>query len=289
MIQWAVDAHLHLFQAATSVYPRDCFSFYPAEREALVENFLKVMDENNVRHAVIVPLGTELKYLAEILQKYSKKFAGIAVLDEESADVCGDIRRWKEEIGVKGIRIMGCLGDPTASRFEDLARADLLRQMDSLGLIMWFYGSYDQLKLVHLVAQELPNLKIVLNHLGFCQQGFSIDRYNRPHIDVELPPQSLVVVESLAEFLNVYVMFSGEYGFSHQEFPYLDIYPIAQRVFSAYGASRMLWASDWPWIEKNPTYTALISLVDEYFPGITSNERQEIMGATTARLFGFEI
>jgi predicted TIM-barrel fold metal-dependent hydrolase len=120
---WVIDSHLHLFQKASEDYPRDCASFYPAEREALVDDFIEVMAVNNVRHAVIVPLGTETKYLTEILKAFPEKFSGIAVLDYQSQNPREDIRRWKYENGVKGIRIMGDIGDPSTTRFEDLALA----------------------------------------------------------------------------------------------------------------------------------------------------------------------
>ena len=285
---WVVDAHLHLFRKDSQEYPRDCESFYPSEREALVEDYLEVMAANNVHNAVIVPLGTEIKYLTEILESYPEKFAGVAVLDYRSPDPYKDMRRWKQDIGIKGVRIMGKLGDPTANSFEDLSLASLLREMESLNLILWFYGSLDQLKLVHLVADALPNLTIVLNHLGFCQQGFSIDNFRRPHIEITLPPPSVAIAEALAGFKNIYVKLSGEYGFSHQGFPYLDIAPIAQRMLKVFGPKRLLWASDWPWIEVNPSYSSLISLTDIYFDSISVKDRQDIMGGNTKRLFGFK-
>ena len=281
---WIIDSHLHLFKKATANYPRDCASFYPAERQALVDDFIEVMSLNNVRHAVIVPLGNETRYLTEILKAFPEKFSGIAVLDYKSQNPSEDIHRWKEEIGIKGIRIMGDVGDPSTTRFEDLALAQLLREMASLDLILWFYGSLEQLKLVHLVASALPEMTIVLNHLGFCQQGFSVDAFNRPHIEVQLPPQSVEIVEALAEFKNINVKFSGEYGFSHKKFPFLDIKPIAARILDSFGASRMLWASDWPWIEVNPGYESLIALTDIYFGGISDFDRQEIMGGNAQRL-----
>ncbi len=286
--KWVVDAHLHLFKKVSGDYPRDCGSFYDADREALVDDYLEVMAANNVRHAVIVPLGNEMRYLTEILESHPEKFAGVAVLDYGSPDPLEDIRRWKHEIGIKGVRVMGELGDPFTNRFEDLALASLLREMEQLSLILWFYGSLDQLKLLHLVADELPNLTIVLNHLGFCQQGFSVDSFNRPHVDITLPPPSVTLVESLAGFNNIYVKFSGEYGFSHRDFPYLDVAPIAQRVLKAFGSKRLLWASDWPWIEVNPSYSSLISLTDVYFDSITTQDWQDIMGGNAKKLFGFK-
>ncbi len=49
--------------------------------------------------------------------------------------------------------------------------------------------------------------------------------------------------------------------------------------------SRMLWASDYPWIKQIPGYEPQLELVDHYLPNLTLEERAAIMGDTAARLF----
>jgi predicted TIM-barrel fold metal-dependent hydrolase len=56
-------------------------------------------------------------------------------------------------------------------------------------------------------------------------------------------------------------------------------------VYVTYGASRMLWASDYPWPAADPGYGRLLGLVDHTFPDLTEAERANILGGTCARLF----
>ncbi len=77
---------------------------------------------------------------------------------------------------------IGKLEDGKTSSFTILEKAGLLRPMASSGSLLRFYGSLEQLKLVAVVAKAPPDAKIVINHIGFCPQGFSIDSFNRPHI-----------------------------------------------------------------------------------------------------------
>jgi L-fuconolactonase len=82
-------------------------------------------------------------------------------------------------------------------------------------------------------------------------------------------------------------MFSGEYAFSREDFPYLDVADVVRAIYGAYGADRMLWASDYPWIKQQPGYEPQLRLVDHYLPDIRPQERSAIMGGAAARLFRF--
>jgi predicted TIM-barrel fold metal-dependent hydrolase len=62
---------------------------------------------------------------------------------------------------------------------------------------------------------------------------------------------------------------------------------IAQRLLAAFGAQRMLMASDWPWIEFEPGYAQALQLVDILLPSLTPTERDAIRGATALSLFRF--
>jgi L-fuconolactonase len=137
------------------------------------------------------------------------------------------------------------------------------------------------------VVVNLPDLPVVLNHLGFCQQGYQRDEYGRPRIPTELPPPTLPTVLDLARHANVHVMVSGQYAFSKEPYPYPDLTEVIRAVYEAYGADRLLWASDYPWIAEEPGYEAQLQLVDHYLPDLTSQERAAIMGGTAARLFRF--
>lgn len=91
----------------------------------------------------------------------------------------------------------------------------------------------------------------------------------------------------LARHPNVYVHMSGQYAFSRTSYPYADLRPVVERVYNAFGADRMMWASDYPFIESEPGYAETLALVDHQLPAITAAERLAIRGGTAARLFRF--
>ena len=151
---------------------------------------------------------------------------------------------------------VGCawvlLGRADAGRAADLDRLPVLEAMEELGMVLWFYGPPDQLRLLPMALRAVPGLRVVLNHLGFCPTGYDVDEHGRPRIETVLPPPTLDLVLELSEFAEVMVMFSGQYAFSQQPPPYADLTATVQAIGRAYGLDRLVWASDWPWIKDVP-------------------------------------
>ena len=287
-----VDAHLHLFKARSDAYPRYVFEgMAPAEREELAEEFLEAMDGAAVDHAVIVPLSSHDEYLAEILVDHPGKFAGVGVYDPEAEDGAGQVARRAEQAGIQGLRFYG-FGGEEGRAAESMEVFPVLEAMRELDMKVWFYGSPDQVRLLDQVMTLLPGLKVVLNHLGFCPDiwmELAIDEYRRPRFDISLPPDSLEIIEQVAADHpdDLYVHMSGQYAFTQTPYPHPDLQEVVDRIYGAFGADRMLNASDWPWIKINPGYGEVLSLVDHYLPDVTTDERAAIRGGTALSLFSF--
>ena len=287
-----VDAHLHLFKARSEAYPRYVFEgMAPAEREELAGEFLEAMDGAGVDHAVVVPISAHDEYLAEVLSDHPGKFAGVGVYDEEAEDRAGQAARRAEQSGIQGLRFYGFGGEP-GSPAESLEVFPVLEAMRGLDMKVWFYGSPDQVRLLDKVMRRLPGLKVVLNHLGFCPDiwmELAIDEHRRPRFDIPLPPDSMELIEQMAADHpdDLYVHVSGQYAFTQTPYPHPDLQEVVDRIHAAFGAHRMLNASDWPWIKANPGYQEVLSLVDHYLPGLTPEERAAVRGGTALSLFDF--
>ena len=281
-----VDGHLHLFRRLSPDYPRAVHELFPPEREALAEDFLEVMAANDVGHAVVVPLSPNDEYLVDVLRAHPREFAGVAVNDDKGPNPEARLDQ-VTKLGMQGLRV-GRLGEPGIRRAEDLPIYQTLRKMAESGQKVWFYAPPDQLPLLEMVTAALPDLRIVLNHLGFFPTGFTMRSDGLPFIESELPAPTLPAVAALAKRPNVYVMLSGQYGFSKLGYPYDDLTSTVQTLFDAYGPERMFWASDYPWIAEKPGYRRLIELPERQLPNASAADLDIIMRGTASRLFGFE-
>ena len=290
-----VDAHLHLFKDLSDDYPRAVFEgMAPPERSESAERLLRAMDAAGVDRAIVCALSEHDRYLAEVLAQYRGKFAGVAVHDFTDPDPLATLQR-RIDSGVEGVRFYGLEGEPGADP-ESLAVFPVLAAMRDAGMKAWFYGPADQVALLDGCLDRLggtgpDGLRVVLNHLGFLPNmhlELRVDVHGRPRFDMPLPPPGLEVVEALAaKHSSVYVHFSGHYAFSGGPYPYRDLQETTDRIYAAFGADRMLMASDWPWIQEEPGYAETLGVVDHLLGSISADERDMIRGGTAMSLFNF--
>lgn len=261
-----------------------------ANREELAEKLLTAMADANVDHAIVVPLSSDDEYLQEILNRFPGKFAGVGVFDHSKLCSTRDLENRLVRTKHQGLRFFG-LEASADCEVTSLSCYPILEFMAEAGMVVWFYGDLVQLAALDKVMTLLPSLMVVLNHCGFLPDihtELQIDSFRRPHFSMKLPPIGLQAVEKMAQnHANIYVHFSGHYAFSHEEYPYRDFTEIAHRLYVSFGAKRMLWASDWPWIECEPGYARVLSLVDILLPKLNTEELDAIRGLTALMLFNF--
>ena len=284
-----IDAHVHVFPALSQKYPRAVDELAPPDREAPVDLLLRTMDTAGVNGAVLVPLGPEDDYVLECVRRYPGRFVSVGVADRAIAgldpgvDAVGFLSLRVARTGMRALR-MNWLGEP-GRPLRDSPAYPALRWMAEHGLVLWFYGPPSQLEQLATAAAELPELAVVVNHMGFCPERIAVDELGRPQCSVALPPPTLATVLELADFPRVRIMFSGQYAFSRDGFPYPDLDPVAQRLYSAFGASRLMWASDFPWPYGSPGYESLLTLPRRQLPGLAADERDAIYGGTAMAVF----
>jgi predicted TIM-barrel fold metal-dependent hydrolase len=92
------------------------------------------------------------------------------------------------------------------------------------------------LPLAAAIAQRHPDLTIIIDHLGLHQP---------PRVKRESPPlKSLPELLALARYPNVAVKLCGLPALSNDAFPYTDVVPHLRSIVDAFGATRLMWASD---------------------------------------------
>ena len=259
----------------------------PAEKSAPVETLLDTMQMHGVDGAVLVPFGNEDKYVAECVRAHPGRFVGICVQQKEawtSSDrTSAVLARRVEGGGFRGVR-MAWLGDP-GRPVEDSPVYPSLRWMAERDVVLWFYGPAEQLAVLVQAVARLPGLKVALNHLGVCPRRIEVDGRGRPRVALELPPPTLGTVLSLAENPRVHVMLSGLYAFSKAGYPYCDLHDLVTVLAQAFGADRLFWASDFPWVAEEPGYGKIHALARLHLAGATADELHAVYGGTVSRLF----
>lgn len=64
-----------------------------------------------------------------------------------------------------------------------------------------------------------------------------------------------------------------------------DIQPFADHVIGAFGASRVMWGSDWPVCRLQADYADWHDVAQQLTAGLTASQRADVFGATAARFY----
>jgi L-fuconolactonase len=192
-----------------------------------------------------------------------------------------------ERSSCDGMRL-NWLGAAGATRLADLETAPLLQSLADAGLTLSFFGDREQLANLEVVLREIPQLPVLINHLGAVLENFSVDEVGRPSLRGAPEPQpDRSLIERYAAYPAATVAVSGLYALSRRPYPYLDLRPIVERIAARYGPQRLLWGSDYPWISTDPGYRETLDVIDHQLPGLSATERAAVMGGNAQRLFGW--
>lgn len=319
-----VDGHAHVFLAATAS-ARGTDELIPAAREAPVERLLAAMDGAGVDRAVLVAVDAQDDYVPRVRRERGERFAAIAVagpeelgqveavdpvlalerrregsgsdgaapvgaadrrtapFEADEMDAVGAADRRAEPFEFDGLRT-GWLGEPGRPLAESPA-LPALRWLAERGLPLWSYLAPEQLGLLLELPAVVPDLTVVLNHLGFFPEGMRVDDLGRPAFDEPLVGERVEAVLGLSRHPGVVTMISGQYALSGEPYPHPDLDRLIARTVEAFGAERCMWGSDFPWIEAEPGYAETLALVERALPGASAAELDAIRGGTALRLF----
>ncbi len=131
----------------------------------------------------------------------------------------------------------------------------------------------DDLPVVIALARSHSDLTIILDHCG------------KPDIAAgRMQPWADQIAE-LAALPNIACKLSGLLNRSLPGAAVEDIAPYATHVIAAFGAERVMWASDWPPLTRAADYARWRSVSAQLLAGLSSADRALIEGGTAERLY----
>ena len=154
--------------------------------------------------------------------------------------------------------------------------------------MLWLYLRAAAAPLLPQFLADFPQVRVVVNHLMVCprEDRFTWDAKGRPQIDVAIPPPT-GYLDPAPDSPNVCVHLSGQYAMSKAAYPYPDLAAWHGSLLSAFGAERLLWASDFPWIVADPGYGECVEVLNHLLPDLSSDQHRRIMGETARHFLGF--
>lgn len=274
-------------------------------RGVLTELQLAYMAAAGVDAAVLFPV--DLGWAEEAAAEWPERFAIVRMvtpegrlggIDPAAPDVEDIVEAEWAKPALVGLRILPRMfPDHDGSGYVQLRDGFYDRALatcERLGIPV-FVSAMGNLSAPAEVAGRFPRLTVVVDHFGLRQP---------PELERDSPPfGALDELLALAALPNVAVKFCGAPVLSLQPFPYLDVWVPLRRVVDAFGADRLMWASDisrfdgrvgfdirlgWAGREYDGKHSYAESLLAvRETPELSPAEKEWLLGGTVRKLIGW--
>ena len=84
---------------------------------------------------------------------------------------------------------------------------------------------------------------------------------------------------------NLYLKLSAHFRVASQDAPHQDLQPRFDQAVEAFGADRLMWGSDFPFVQLNGGQKASLEAVRKFSSALPKEARDAILGGTARRLF----
>jgi L-fuconolactonase len=243
-----------------------------------IETLLFQMDTYGVDKAVLVQHGGEFNnsYLLNCAEQHSGRFAVTGLVDTKLPDAPQTLAAWHAR-GVGSVRLFA----PTESGGDPIA---LWRKAAELGMPV--SSPSNALELIapsfQALIQELPDLVIIIEHFGFLRllSDQRADAYDKL-LELARFPNVTMKIHGLGELMP------RPYPLTHPSFDIAEAPDHIDRALQAFGADRLMLATDWPPSAAREGYPNVLSHLKAYLSRYSAEQQASVHGSTADHVFGF--
>jgi len=272
-----IDAHVHVWTPDIAQYPLasgfDVSQMKPASFTP--EELFVHTQANGVGRIVLIQMSYyrfDNRYLLDTMDRFPGVFSGVAIVDESASDPGAAMRELAAK-GVRGFRINPG-GTPPDAWIGSPGMAKMWETAADEGLAICPLIGPEALPAIGKMCERFPRTRVVIDH--FARIG----------ADGEIREVHLESLARLADHDHVHVKTSAFYALGKKLPPYDDLAPMIRRMRDAYGAGRLMWASDCPYqVGPGHRYADAIGLIRERLDFLSTEERGAILHDTADRVF----
>ena len=271
-----VDAHVHVWTDDFVKYPL-AEGYDPETIKPPIfyhEDIIGHSKASGVDRVVLVQMnhyGFDNSYMLDVMRDYAGVFSGIGVIDTEAERPDDEMRRLAKE-GVRGFRVYQ--SEPVDQWLDGAGFERMLACGAQENLAVCPLINPAALPALARRCEQFPDSPVVIDHLCRIGAGQSID------------PAHIAALCEMAQYPRVMVKVSAFYALGAKKAPHLDLAQLIQRVYEAFGAERLMWASDCPYqVQGEHTYAASIDLIEQRLNFLAVEDRGRILRDTAADFF----
>ncbi len=269
-----VDAHLHLWDLERVAYPWLTDALAPIDRTFTFAEAQPQLERAGVDRVVLVQAANSVEDSAAMFAVPSPMVAGVVAWVDllDPATAARQLDEWSGHRSFVGVRhLIHDEPDP-----DWLGRPEV---RSSLGLLAARDLSFDVIGVLprHLehavaLADELPSLRLVLDHLG------------TPPVGTPSAEPWASLLSELALRPNIFVKLSGLTTLGGgSDAPRLR--PYVEHALEVFGPPRVLYGGDWPVSTLAGSYAQTREVTEELLAGASADERAEVFTHSAERAY----
>jgi L-fuconolactonase len=272
-----IDSHQHFwnYDPATHGWITDDMEII--RQDFLPEDLEPILNEYGFSGCVSVQADqteTENHMLIEHAMRHSFIKGVVGWVDFKAANVEDRLAYYKQFEKLRGFRhILQAEADRAYMLNADFKRG--IARLKQFGYTYDILIYTDQLGYANEFAAAFPDQPFVIDHLA------------KPKIKEGDINQWAKDMQAIAQNENVSCKVSGMVteadwkSWTPEDFtPYMDI------VFSAFGADRVMYGSDWPVCRVAATYGETLSIAESYIAKLSATEQEQFWGANAIKFYG---
>lgn len=272
-----IDTHIHLYDTSRS----EGVDWPPVAdkilyRPVLTEHFDEVANREGIASTVIVEASSrpeDNQWMLDLVKHNPDRYlALVGSLPIGTDEFSSLLERFSKDSRFVGIRMRDRPGGDDF--FTDAVWRDL-GLLAGKGLTLDVLINNFTINEVAEVAKRLPDLKIMINHLG----GLSIT--NDP-LDIKWKES----LENASQYENVYCKVSGIFqraGIKPTPKDRSFYSPVFEIVFDAFGEDRIVYGSNWPVTDRGGSYAEQLNIIRGYFNPPVMRLKESIKGELIAK------
>ncbi|MCW0218120.1 MAG: amidohydrolase family protein [Prosthecobacter sp.] len=230
----------------------------PLHRKVMPADWKALANPLGIRETVIVeasPWVEDNQWILDLAAQEKCIVGFVGNLDPNDPDFAANLKRFSANPLFRGVRWRGNLVQLNANEDKVLAGA---KRLADYGLELDVNGPPDTLPLAAKLAADVPDLRIVINHVGSAGDPKALKPEWQTNIQkVAIQPNVFMKVSGLMEQVK------GPEGQAPQETDYY--LPILDHLWDSFGADRLIYGSNWPVSDRGAPYEAVFNMVSEYF------------------------
>ena len=271
-----IDAHTHVWTQDFDQYPIHA-DFSPEDMKPPTFTPWEMFSHctaSDVDRVVLIQMSFykyDNSYMLDTIAQWPEIFRGVAIVDRTRPDLADEMRRLREG-GVRGFRICPDGADPQGWLSEG-EYGPMLSAAADLDMAICPLIDPEYLPAVGSACDRRPGVNFVVDHLS------------RIGADGPIQQQHLDALCDLASCPSCFVKVSAFYALGEKTPPHRDLIPMIKQVYEAFGAGRLMWASDCPYQVDNETYEDGLSLVRDHLDFLTDDECEMMLAGTAQGLF----